>query len=100
MSLAEVNASPDDAGNYQSSGGAWSDVFAYDNRSNLTSRKDARGVKTVYNYGGDPLNRLQTVSSDTSHFGDSKNPLFRPVGRPCWISLTTTLDLTANAPAN
>lgn len=80
--LAEVSATLDSAGIYQSSGGAWSDVFAYDNRSNLTSRTDARGVKTVYSYfiGGDPnqpdpLNRLQSVSWDTSGFGDTGNPI-------------------------
>ena len=74
--LAEINATLDDAGNYQSSGGTWSDVFTYDERSNVTSRTDARGVKTVYSYNGDPLNRLQSVSWDTSGFGDMANPIF------------------------
>ncbi len=46
--------------------GTWSDVFTYDSRSNVTSRTDARGVKTNYNYNDDPLNRLQTVTWDTS----------------------------------
>ena len=49
--------------------------FTYDERSNLTSRKDARGVKTVYTYNSDPLNRLQSVSWDTSGFGDTANPI-------------------------
>jgi YD repeat-containing protein len=32
-------------------------------------------VKTVYNYNGDPLNRLQSVSWDTSGFGDTANAI-------------------------
>jgi RHS repeat-associated protein len=73
--LAETSATLNDSGQYQTSGGTWSDVFTYDDRSNLTSRTDARGVKTVYNYNGDPLNRLQSVSWDTSGFGDSGHPI-------------------------
>jgi len=73
--LAEASATLNDAGAYQTSGGTWSDVFTYDDRSNLTSRTDTRGVKTVYNYASDPLNRLQSVSWDTSGFGDTTNPI-------------------------
>lgn len=73
--LAEMNATLNDSGVYQSSGGVWSDVFTYDERSNLTSRTDARGVRSVYNYNNDPLSRLQSVSWDTSGFGDSANPI-------------------------
>jgi RHS repeat-associated protein len=72
--LAEATATLNDAGTYVGSG-TWSDVFTYDDRSNLTSRTDARGVKTVYTYNSDPLNRLQSVSWDTSGFGDSSNPI-------------------------
>ena len=72
--LAETSATLNDAGTYVGSG-TWSDVFTYDNRSNLTSRIDARGVKTVYSYSSDPLNRLQSVSWDTSGFGDTGNPI-------------------------
>jgi len=72
--LAEANASLNDAGTYVGAG-TWSDVFTYDVRSNLTSRTDARGVKTVYNYNGDPLNRLQSISWDTTGFGDTTNPI-------------------------
>jgi RHS repeat-associated protein len=79
--LAEVSATLNDAGAYVGTG-TWGDVFTYDERSNLTSRTDARGVKTVYSYfiGGnpanpDPLNRLQSVSWDTSGFGDTNNPI-------------------------
>lgn len=81
--LAEAQAMLNDAGTYVASGGAWSEVFTYDTRSNLTSRTDARGVKTVYNYNivpadpqtKDPLNRVRTVSWDTSGFGDTNNPV-------------------------
>src|ERR1041385_2333577 len=72
--LAEMNATLNDAGTYVGSG-TWSDVFTYDTRSNLISRTDARGVKTVYNYNFDPLNRLQSISWDTSGFGDTHNPI-------------------------
>jgi len=43
-------------------GGAWSGKFEYDTRSNLIRQTDARGVVTNFNYNGDPLNRLQSVS--------------------------------------
>jgi len=72
--LAEMNATLNDGGTYVGAG-TWSDVFTYDERSNLTSRTDARGVKTVYTYNSDPLNRLQSVSWDTSGFGDTGNPI-------------------------
>jgi RHS repeat-associated protein len=72
--LAETSATLNSAGTYVGSG-TWSDVFTYDERSNLTSRTDARGVKTVYGYSSDPLNRLQSVSWDTSGFGDTANPI-------------------------
>jgi len=72
--LAEASATLNDAGAYVGAG-TWSSVFTYDDRSNLTSRTDARGVKTVYTYNNDPLNRLQSVSWDTSGFGDTGNPI-------------------------
>jgi RHS repeat-associated protein len=78
--LAETNATLNDAGVYQTSGnGTWGDVFTYDDRSNLISRIDARGVKTIYSYSSDPLNRLQSVSWDTNGFGDTVNPIL-PAG--------------------
>lgn len=83
--LAEASVTLNDDGVYVGLGGAgaqWSDVFTYDNRSNLTSRVDARGVKTVFNYESDPvnhisdpLNRIQSVSYDTSGFGDTTHPV-------------------------
>ena len=49
-------------GTIYEAGGAWSSKFEYDARSNLTRQTDARGVVTNFNYNGDPLNRLQSVS--------------------------------------
>src|SRR5262249_26648726 len=72
--LAEKSATLNDAGTYVGAG-TWSDVFTYDVRNNLTSSTDARGVKTVYTYNNDPLNRLQSVSWDTTGFGDTANPI-------------------------
>lgn len=72
--LAEMSATLNDAGTYVGSG-TWSNVFTYDDRSNLISQTDARGVKTIYTYNSDPLNRLQSVSWDTSGFGDTGNPI-------------------------
>lgn len=72
--LAEASATLNDAGQYVGAG-TWSDVFTYDDRSNLTSRTDARGVKTVFSFNNDPLNRLQSVSWDTNGFGDTANPI-------------------------
>ena len=63
--LAEASATLNSAGAYVGAG-TWSDVFTYDVRSNMTSRTDARGVKTTFNYNSDPLNRLQSVSWDTT----------------------------------
>ncbi|HKR12576.1 MAG TPA: RHS repeat-associated core domain-containing protein [Pyrinomonadaceae bacterium] len=71
---AEASATLNDAGTYVGSG-SWSDVFNYDERSNVTSRIDARGVKTVYNYGTDPFSRLLSITFDTTGFGDTNNPV-------------------------
>jgi YD repeat-containing protein len=54
----------------------WSDVFEYDERSNLVRRTDARGVKTNFVYANDPLNRLQSINYDkTSAVNDPNKPL-------------------------
>ncbi|MGH9755555.1 MAG: RHS repeat-associated core domain-containing protein [Blastocatellia bacterium] len=68
QNLAERDATLNDGGQWVGSG-LWSDVFTYDNRSNVTQRVDARGVKTIFKYkdtGGneDPLNRLLAVEYD------------------------------------
>lgn len=67
--LAERDAVFDGAGLYVGPGGtgaSWSDLFAYDIRSNLVSRTDPRNVKTTFSYqdaqgNPDPLNRLLKV---------------------------------------
>jgi RHS repeat-associated protein len=60
--MAEASATLNAAGTYVTTGGLWSDVFTYDDRSNMISRTDARGAKAIYTYNNDPLNRLQSVS--------------------------------------
>ena len=62
-------------GTYVGSGGTWSDVFTYDDRSNLKTYTDARGVQTVFHYENDPLDRLQGVIYDYRGFGDTANPI-------------------------
>jgi RHS repeat-associated protein len=65
--LAEQNGSLTYNGQFVGGdNGGWSDVFVYDNRSNLIQRTDARGVKTNFVYNNDPLNRLQGVTYDKS----------------------------------
>lgn len=67
--LAETEATLNSAGEVATSEPAnerWSDVYKYDERSNIVSHTDARGVRTSYDYGGDPLNRIQNVTYDTS----------------------------------
>jgi YD repeat-containing protein len=67
--LAEREATLNDAGQHTGvvgGTGLWSDVFSYDTRSNLVWRVEARGVKTVFTYNNDPLNRLQTIAYDKS----------------------------------
>jgi hypothetical protein len=59
--LSEKSRTLDDNGNYVGQGGKWSDFFTYDTRSNLTSHVDARGLKTMYDFKGDPLDRLQQL---------------------------------------
>jgi RHS repeat-associated protein len=72
--LAEKDATLNLAGQWTTAGTVddrWSDIFTYDERSNLISKTDARGVKTIYKYKDsnnvdDPLNRLQSISYDVS----------------------------------
>lgn len=75
QALPERSATLDAGGAYVGNGGHWSDVFTYDDRSNLTSHTDARGVKAVFNYGTDPLGRLQGVAYDISGVGDLGQPV-------------------------
>jgi RHS repeat-associated protein len=66
--LAEREPKLNDSGAWVEAG-QWSDVFTYDNRSNLIQHVDARGVKTIFKYidgegNEDPLNRLLAVEYD------------------------------------
>ena len=72
--LPEKARTLNEVGTYIGTGGS-SDVFSYDARNNLTSHTDARGIKTTYNYMGDPLNRLHDISYDTTGFGDTTYPI-------------------------
>jgi YD repeat-containing protein len=68
--LAERDAKLNDSGAWVEAG-QWSDVFTYDERSNLTGHVDARGVKTIFKYKDaegveDPLDRLLKVEYDKS----------------------------------
>lgn len=89
--LAETSAAINDSGAYVGVGGAgalWSDYFRYENiHSNMVQRLDARGVKTnfwYFNSAGhtdpgdgttpDPLNRLQSISWDTSIANQNLQP--------------------------
>lgn len=72
--LAEQTATLNAAGAFVGIGhqdALWSEAFVYDDRSNLTMKTDARGVKTHLSYqisggGDDPLNRIQERSYDLS----------------------------------
>ena len=72
--LAEKEATLNLAGQWTTTGSPddrWSDVYTYDERSNIITHTDARGVKTNFNYKDnnnvdDPLNRLRSISYDTS----------------------------------
>ncbi len=73
--MAEQTATLNDAGTYigaGQSGANWSEAFIYDERSNVTQKTDARGVRTYFRYqdnitgAEDPLNRLQAVTYDLS----------------------------------
>ena len=81
--LPEKNRTLNASGDYVGGAGQWSDVFTYDNRSNLAAHTDARGVKAYYDYQvgtsnlrqTDPLNRLQQIYFDTSKQSDTTSPI-------------------------
>jgi RHS repeat-associated protein len=75
--LPEKSRTLDGNGIYVGEQGQWSDVFTYDDRSNLISHVDARGVKTIYEFANDPLNRLQSVSYETpaAPYVDPSSPI-------------------------
>lgn len=68
--MAEADATLNDAGAFVGTAtGQWSSVFSYDTSSNMIWSVDARGVKTNSTYNNDPLNRVQSISYDTSGAG-------------------------------
>ncbi len=70
----------------------WSIVWTYDEQGYLTSSKDSRGVRTLYDAGSDPLGRVHRRTYDLSDFADAANPV-----QPCPDVVTeyaTTGDLT------
>lgn len=89
--LPEKARSLNEMGEYIGTGN-FSDVFTYDARSNLTSHTDARGIKTIYDYKGDPLNRLGYVSYDITGFGDTTHPILPATGVD--LSYVSTGDVT------
>jgi RHS repeat-associated protein len=54
--------------------GRWSEVLTYDQRSNLVSRTDSRGITTRYDHANDPFDRLQRISYDMSLFCEPDIP--------------------------
>jgi RHS repeat-associated protein len=75
--MPEKGSRLNDAGHYGGIGTRWSDVFTYDERSNITSHTDSRGVRTLYHYDDDPLSRLQFVTYDVSGAEDVSSPIRR-----------------------
>ena len=68
QALLERDGTLTDAGVYRGpqSGRKWSDVFSYADGSRLAWHVDARGVRTRFDYGDDPLGRLQSISYELS----------------------------------
>ncbi len=62
-------------GTYSFSYGRFSDVYSYDGQGNLASHTDARGIHTIFDYGNDPLHRLQAIHYDRVGLGDVGNPV-------------------------
>lgn len=94
--VPEKSMTLDDTGTYAGPGdlARWSDFFTYDNRSNLTSHTDARGVQTLYDYGADPLapdplNRISRVSYQPT----VADPSIQPTA-PIYYAYMTSGDVT------
>jgi len=75
QALAEKSLTLTDNGQYNQPGAKWSDLFFYDNHSNLIGHLDARGIRKVIDYAGDPLNRPHGVYYNFGQFGDRANPI-------------------------
>jgi RHS repeat-associated protein len=88
--LAEQSPTLNDIGQYVGvgGGGKWGDVYIYDQRSNVISRTDARGVKTNFSYDNDPLNRLKSLSYDTAGVGGNE-PTVLPAPSVTYVYMTT-----------
>jgi RHS repeat-associated protein len=81
--LAEQSATLNDAGTFVGVGGsgaAWSEAFAYDNRSNLTQKTDARGVRTNFYVEFNHPDRLGTRVITNQQTGSSSEQAHLPFG--------------------
>lgn len=104
--LAEAEATLDNNG-IRVGNGTWSDVFSYDELSNLISHIDARGVKTSFSYRNannqlDLLNRLHSVTYDTQGAGNvlaapSSTYGYMPTGDVTRILSINTTDVGAES---
>lgn len=77
MWLPERRASIDTSGKYvgNSPTAMYSDFFEYDAHSNLISMMDSRGIRKIFDYDGDPLNRLKQIRYESSGPIDPANPI-------------------------
>ncbi|MFJ4368882.1 RHS repeat domain-containing protein [Streptomyces chartreusis] len=62
QALTERAATLNDSGEYRAAGARWTDVFAYTDGDRPAWSMDARGVRTLLDYGGDPLGRVQSIT--------------------------------------
>lgn len=75
VTVPERAARLDIQGNYRPGGGSYSDIYQYDDQSNLVTHIDPRGVRSLFTYANDPLNRLQSVSYDLHAIGDTSSTI-------------------------
>ncbi|MEU9324087.1 RHS repeat-associated core domain-containing protein [Streptomyces canus] len=62
QALTERASTLNDNGEYRADGARWSDVFSYADGTRMAWSMDARGVRTRFDFGDDPLGRLQTIT--------------------------------------
>ena len=62
LRVPERAAVLNDEGNYRGAGARWSDVYSYVDRFRPAWHTDPRGVRTSWDYGGDPLGRVQRIA--------------------------------------
>jgi RHS repeat-associated protein len=53
----------------------WCDTYTYDDRGNMTTHTDPRGIVARYQYLDDPLDRLCGITCDLSGFTDTAHPV-------------------------